>query len=121
RLVSVPIDIDGHDKLALRYKQYLINYAADAGEIIGLDVTFDDGATWQPLWESLLGLMNIPQDEYVYYFEVPTGATEMKFAFRYDGNNNFINGWAIDDVVVEAVIDNDVVARKITGNTTPNI
>lgn len=121
RLVSVPIDIDGHDKLALRYKQYLINYAADAGEIIGLDVTFDDGATWQPLWESLLGLMNIPQDEYVYYFNAPAGATEMKFAFRYDGNNNFINGWAIDDVVVEAVIDNDLVARKITGNTTPNI
>lgn len=121
RLVSVPIDIDGHDKLSLRYKQYLINYAADAGEIIGLDVTFDDGATWQPLWESLLGLMNIPQDEYVYYFNAPAGATEMKFAFRYDGNNNFINGWAIDDVVVEAVIDNDLVARKITGNTTPNI
>ena len=121
RLVSVPIDIDGHNTLALRYKQYLINYSADAGEIIGLDVTFDDGATWQPLWESLLGLMNIPQDEYVYYFEAPAGATEMKFAFRYDGNNNFINGWAIDDVVVEAVIDNDLVARKITGNTTPNI
>ena len=121
RLVSAPIDIDGHDKLALRYKQYLINYAADAGEIIGLDVTFDDGATWQPLWESLLGLMNIPQDEYVYYFNAPAGATELKFAFRYDGNNNFINGWAIDDIVVEAVIDNDLVARKITGNTTPNI
>lgn len=121
RLVSSPIDITGHDNLALRYKQYLINYAADAGEIIGLDVTFDDGTTWQPLWESLLGLMNIPQDEYVYYFNAPAGATEMKFAFRYDGNNNFINGWAIDDVVVETVIDNDLVARKIAGNTTPNI
>jgi len=121
RLVSSPIDIDGHDKLALRYKQYLINYAADAGEVIGLDVTFDDGATWQPLWEAPLWLFNIPQDEYVYYFNAPAGATEMKFAFRYDGNNNFINGWAIDDVEVEAVIDNDLLARSISGNTTPNI
>lgn len=121
RLVSSPIAIAGHDKLAIRYKQYLINYSADAGEIIGLDVTFDDGATWQPLWESLLGLMNIPQDEYVYYIDAPAGALEMKFAFRYDGNNNFINGWAIDDVVVETVMDSDLVARKIVGNTTPNI
>lgn len=121
RLVSSPIDIDGHEKLALRYKQYLINYSADAGEVIGLDVTFDDGVTWQALWEAPLWLFNIPQDEYVYYFNAPAGATEMKFAFRYDGNNNFINGWAIDDVVVEAVIDNDLVARGISGNTTPNI
>lgn len=121
RLISSPIDIDGYDKLALRYKQYLINYAANAGEIIGLDVTFDDGTTWHPLWESLLGLMNIPQDEYVYYIQAPAGATEMKFAFRFEGNNNFINGWAIDDIVVESVIDNDLVARKITGNTAPNI
>lgn len=121
RLVSSPIALAGHEKLSLRYKQYLINYAADAGEEIGLDVTFDGGSTWQALWEAPLWLMNIPQDEYIYYFNAPTGATEMQFAFRFEGNNNFINGWAIDDIVIESVIDNDLVARKITGNTTPNI
>lgn len=121
RLISSPIDIAGHEQLSLRYKQYLINFSADAGEEIGLDVTFDGGTTWQPLWEAPLGLMNIPQDEYVYYFNTPNGATEMQFAFRFEGNNFFINGWAIDDIVVETVIDNDLVARKITGNTTPNI
>src|SRR5690554_5119145 len=121
RLVSSPIAIAGHEKLSLRYKQYLINYAADAGEEIGLDVTFDGGTTWQALWEAPLWLMNIPQDEYIYYFSAPTGATEMQFAFRFEGNNNFINGWAIDDIVIESVIDNDLVARKIIGNTTPNI
>lgn len=121
RLVSEPIDIEGHEELSLRYKQYLINYAADAGEEVGIDVTFDGGATWQALWEAPLWLINIPQDEYIYYFKAPTGATEMQFAFRYEGNSNFINGWAIDDIIVEAVVDNDLVARQISGNITPNV
>src|SRR5690554_4709769 len=36
RLISSPISIEGHEKLSLRYKQYIINFTADAGEEIGL-------------------------------------------------------------------------------------
>lgn len=120
RLISPVIDINGYNKLTIKYKQYLINYAADWGETIGMDVTFDGGTTWQPLWEQPLGLLNIPQDEFAYYVNSPAGATEMQIAFRFEGNNMGINGWAIDDIVVEDSTDNDLLVTKIMGNTTPN-
>src|SRR5690606_32292678 len=76
RLISPVIALEGHGQLLVKYKQYLINYAGDWGETIGMDVTFDGGTTWQPLWEQLLGLLNIPQDEFAYYITAPDGATE---------------------------------------------
>lgn len=121
RLISPVVDIEGHSQLAVKYKQYLINYAGDWGETIGMDVTFDGGTTWQPLWEQLLGLLNIPQDEFAYYITAPDGATQMQIAFRFDGNNMGINGWAIDDIIVESVSDNDLLVSNIMGNTTPNV
>ncbi|SMC65131.1 T9SS type A sorting domain-containing protein [Moheibacter sediminis] len=121
RLVSPVIDVAGYEKLAIRYKQYLINYLGDWGETIGMDVTFDGGANWQPLWEKPLGLLNIPQDEFSYFVTAPTGATEMKIAFRFEGNNQGINGWAIDDIIVEDATNNDLLVTNITANTTPKV
>lgn len=121
RMISEPISVSGGQALAFTYNQYLINYAADAGESIGLDVTFDDGATWQALWERPLRFLNIPPGEYVYYIQTPAAATEMKFAFRFEGNAFFINGWAIDNISLDTVVDNDLVARTISGNTSPNV
>jgi len=120
RLVSPAINIAGHKQLALSYNQYLINFAGDAGETIGVDVTFDGGQTWQPLWEKPLGTLNIPQDRFTYFVTVPESATEMKYAFRYDGNNFFINGWAIDNIKIEDVANKDLLVSNITGNTTLN-
>jgi len=108
RLKSPVIDITGYNQLSIRYKQYLINYLGDWGETIGMDITFDGGANWQPLWEKPLGLLNIPQDEFSYFVTAPTGATEMQIAFRFEGNNQGINGWAIDDIVVEDAKNNDL-------------
>lgn len=120
RLISPVIEIEGYSELSIRYKQYLINYLADWGETIGVDVTFDGGDNWQPLWERPLGLLNIPQDEFVYFVNAPDGASEMQIAFRFDGNNNAINGWAIDDIIVEDAVNNDLLISNIEGNTTPN-
>lgn len=119
RLISPAINIANYQEMCLRYNQYLINYEADYGEIIGLDVTFDGGTTWQPLWEQPLGLLNIPQDEFEYYFSAPSGATEMQYAFRYEGNSYAINIWAIDDITLESVVDNDLLCASVSGNTTP--
>jgi hypothetical protein len=119
RLISPIVNLSGHDKLDLSYKQYVINYGADWGETIGLDVTFDGGLTWTTLWERPLGLLNIPQDEFHYFISVPVGASQMQIGFRYDGNNNAINGWAIDDIKVETVVENDLLATVIEGSSTP--
>lgn len=121
RLISPAINVEGHELLAIRYKQYMINYAGDWGEVIGMDVTFDDGNTWTPLWEQLLGTLNIPQDEFVHFIIPPSGTSELKVAFRFDGNNQGINGWAIDDLSVETVVEKDLLTRNLTGITTPNV
>lgn len=119
RLISPVIDIQGYDQLCLRYKQYLFNYEMDYGEIIGLDITYDGGATWEPLMEKPIGLLNIPQDEFSYFFSPPAMAEQIQFAFRFDGNNYAINFWAIDDIVLESPVQNDLLTGYFSGNTTP--
>jgi len=122
RLISSPVNIEGYQELCFRFKQYLINYEADYGEIIGVDLTYDGGQTWEVLWEKLIGLTNIPQDEFSYFFIPPDGATEMQFCFRFDGNNYAINLWAVDDVIIEHPVENDLLIATdafFDGNTTP--
>lgn len=121
RLISPVIDITGYNQLSIQYKQYLINYLGDWGETIGMDVTFDGGTSWQPLWEKPLGSLNIPQDEFSYFVTAPTGATEMQIAFRFEGNNQGINGWAIDDIVVEDAKNKDLLISNFIPNTTPKV
>lgn len=121
RLTSPKINIAGHKQLAISYNQYLINFLGDAGEKIGMDVSFDGGQNWQPLWERPLGTLNIPQDRFSYFVTAPDAATEMQYAFRYDGSNFFINGWAVDDVKIEDVGNNDLLVSNISGNTAINI
>lgn len=119
RLVSPQINIEGYEALRLKYKQYLINYAMDWGEVIGQDVTFDGGATWHVIWEKAISTLNIPSDIYTYYVSVPDGATQMQIAFRYEGNSYGINWWLIDDIVLESAADNDLLTAAYTGNITP--
>lgn len=119
RLASPEIDVTGQTGLKISYKQFLINYEMDFGEVIGMDVTFDGGNTWQVLWEQPLSTLNIPQDEYSYYFAVPSGATNVQYAFRYDGNCYAINLWLIDDVKIETAVNNDLLIASIKGNITP--
>lgn len=119
RLVSTPVDITGHEDLCFKMRQYLINYEMDYGEIIGLDVTFDNGATWQVLWQKTIGTLSIEPDVYEYYFSAPEGATELKYAFRFEGNNYAINMWLIDNVTIETVKSNDLRIHSFIGSVVP--
>lgn len=121
RLISTPIDITGHQNLKLKYRQYLINYEMDWGEIIGVDVTFDGGTSWQTLWERPLGILNIEPDFVEYYINAPSGSTQFQYAFRYEGNNNAINMWLIDDVTLETVLQNELLTASFTGNIAPAV
>lgn len=42
-------------------------------------------------------------------------------AYRFEGNNNAINGWAIDEIKVESVGNNELIADVITENPLPLI
>ena len=119
RLISPNVNVAGYSELMLKYRQYLINYEADYGEIIGVDVTFDGGQTWQIVWENVIGVLNMAPGFYEYYFSVPEGATEMQYAFRFEGNSFAINMWLIDDLTIESVATNDLIANSINGTITP--
>lgn len=121
RLVSPEIDVTGQTGLKISYLQYLINYEMDFGEIIGMDVSFDGGTSWQALWEQPLSTLNIPQGEYSYYFAVPSGASSVQYAFRYDGNCYAINLWCIDNITIETVVNNDLLVASFAGNITPSV
>ncbi|PKP23619.1 MAG: hypothetical protein CVU06_07335, partial [Bacteroidetes bacterium HGW-Bacteroidetes-22] len=119
RLISPSINVTGYEDLRLKYTQYLINYDMDYGEVIGLDITFDGGQNWQSLWDKPIGTLNIPKGEISHYFSVPSGATTFQYAFRFEGNSYAINMWLIDDITLESVADNDLLAVSIAGNGTP--
>lgn len=119
RLISPVVNVSGYEDLRLKYKQYLINYEMDYGEIIALDITFDGGQNWQSIWEVPVGTLNIPKGEISHYITVPAGAQEFQYAFRFEGNSYAINMWLIDDVTLETVVDNDLLAISIGGNGTP--
>jgi hypothetical protein len=102
---TYPVDITGASLLKLNFKQRLNNRDLDQGEIIGLDVTYDDGLTWDVIWEMAIGTASIPAAEYEFYFYVPDGATSLKLGFRFQGNNDNMWSWEIDDVIITDVTD----------------
>ncbi len=121
RVVSAPVNIAGHDKLKLSYKQYLLNYEMDYGEIIGLDVAFNGTTEWQTIWQRPLGVANIPQGLVDHYISLPTDATTIQIAFRYEGNSYAINWWLIDDISLSTVADNDLICASFNGPAVPVI
>jgi hypothetical protein len=119
RLVTYPVDVQDYSELRLKFRQYLNNYSTNAGEIAAIDVSFDGGETWDDIWEIVI-TADVPVGEYEIYFDVPPGKSTMHFGFRFDGNSFNINQWYIDNMILEPVVENDLVALSLTGNTTPS-
>lgn len=119
RLVTYPVHFDKHKFLRLRFKQYLNNASSFDGEIAAVDITYDGGGNWDPLWEFVIE-QDIMPSELELYVSVPPNNTTLHFGFRFEGNSHNINQWYIDDLVLEIVVDNDLIGESISGNTTPS-
>jgi hypothetical protein len=104
-LKSYPVDIAGKRKLKLKLNQALYNGPWDNGEVLGIDVTYDDGSTWDVIWEKVIGTASIPPGEFEYYFNVPEGATSLNLGFRFQGLTFNINAYIIDDVLITDASD----------------
>ena len=115
RMISYPFSVEGGTELSLSFKQKLVNFEGFDNDVVAVDVSFDDGSTWNTVWETVVN-SNIPAGEYNAYFQVPSGINEMVIAFRFSGNTWNINEWYIDDVIVQYVLDNDLAAKAIIGN-----
>ena len=119
RLVTHPIDLDGHSALRLKLKHYLSNYAVVSNSL-AIQVSFDAGATWDNIWSyPITG--SIPATNAELYIDVPPGKSDMQIGWEFQGDVYQINNWNIDNVILEPVLENDLVAVSISGNSTPTV
>lgn len=118
RLVTHNIDIQGKEHLKFTKKQWFFNFVYYEGEVAGMDVMYDDDGEWHTVWQEDI-LADIPKGTYEYYFTVPQGTQNIRLGFRFEGNTYNIMRWMMDDMILQPVPDNDLVALGINGNTAP--
>ncbi|MBE0638383.1 MAG: hypothetical protein IH598_07680, partial [Bacteroidales bacterium] len=118
RLVTYPISTGDMDFYRFKFKQMFELYPGySSDDLLGIDITFDDGETWETLWEYVT-ITNIPADEFQLPISVPQGANTMHLGFRFEGNTFNIENWALDDMIIEPVLENDLEGLSIDGSTT---
>jgi hypothetical protein len=120
RYISYPVPTQGHTALRYRFKNFFLNATnGNDNERLAADITWDNGETFVQLWDTLVGTSNIPANTLEFFIDIPEGEESLQVAFRFEGNTQFINWWAIDDLTIEPWLVNDLKAVSVSGNTTP--
>jgi len=119
RLITYPINTGGNTDLRLKLKNFLSNYAV-VGNTIAIQASFDDGENWENIWFYDI-TASLPAQDLELYFTVPEGVTTMHLGWEFEGDAYQINNWNFDNIVLEPVLENDLVAVSISGNTTPSV
>lgn len=118
RLVTYPINTGDQDFYRFRFKQKFDSYfGALADEKIAIDISIDEGETWSTLWESDVQ-QDIPANEFQLPIVVPSDAQTIHLGFRFEGATFNIDGWWLDDMVIEPVLENDLAGLNIQGPQT---
>ncbi|NLF43764.1 MAG: fibronectin type III domain-containing protein, partial [Bacteroidales bacterium] len=119
RLSTPDFSIEDYTALKLSFRHMLDNYTSDEGEELGVYVSYDAGATWVELWNSVIGTTDIPPTLNEFFIDVPPAKANMRISWLFSGNSFNIDNYYIDDVVVEPVVENDLKAISLTGSATP--
>ncbi len=119
RLVSPVIDLQDNEAVRLTFHQFLDNFAASNNEKVAMDYSVDDGNSWINIWEQEISNEDIPQGEYSYVFNIPSGESSVQLGLRFEGNSYNIDYWYIDNIIIEPLLENDLLAENITGNAYP--
>jgi hypothetical protein len=118
RLVTNAIDVEGNEQVRLKFRQFLSNFAV-VQNTLSVRVTFDGGETFETIWEHLI-TGSFPAQMAELYIDIPPDKSTFHIAWEFNGDAYQINNWDIDDVILEPVLENDLVALTISGNTTPS-
>lgn len=120
RITSRTIPVAAGSKLRLSLRQYIHNFRINQGEVAAIDVTFDQGQSWETLWEMVVVHSTAPE-KHEFYIDMPEDVDSIQLAFRFEGDNYNIWNWYIDDVVIETVERIDAEAVSLQGNPTPSV
>ena len=103
-LKSINISAPNNTQIDLSLKHYLDWYANPSG-VMGIAVTYDDGATYTPIWQLNNPTGNVGPEQITTSFTTPvTDAANLKLALFFNGNSFNIDYWYIDDIELSYVI-----------------
>ena len=119
RLISPVIDASGNSSLNLSFKH---KFAADPYEgyscAIGLATTSDGGATWNEVWNSGTIVNHIgPELKSITIENSDVNSANFQFCLFFTGDFYNMSDWRIDDVLLEAPVQKDILVSAILGDS----
>ncbi len=119
RFISPLINTSGKDTLLIRFKTYLSFYQ----NMVTIGVaTRHSGLAWNIIWSKDIST-NLPAElEEIYFSNGDVGASDFQFCIFFSGDNDDINVWDFDDILLSAPYAHDAMALSVEGtsNFTPN-
>lgn len=99
-LIMPPFDFSGSSVVVLQFQNYFDGGTLFGGtEVATIEYSLDDGMNWTIL-EEIIGTENDSWDAQTIDLSSLSGNANVLVAFHYFDDNNWLFGWAIDDVVV---------------------
>jgi len=117
RLITGVLDTEGATSFKLSLNIFLHYYGLS--HTIKIGYSTDNGATWTDFWQQVCtGDYGPVLDEH--YFNIPAEPSFI-LGFYYSGDSYNIWDYNLDNVKVEAIVNDDLAGVSVTGNTYPVI
>ena len=105
KLVSTNITTAAVNQLHVMELDHYLNFYAVPGPFLGIGISYDNGATYTPIWE-FESVASVGPEHISAYF-TPT-ASPFQLVLYCNGDSYNINYWYVDDIVVTLPLANDV-------------
>lgn len=100
-LLSTPINVPPNQEMTLEFRHFFDWYTNPSGTI-GVAVTYDNGATYTPIWQIVNPTANVGPATVTTNFVA--NSTPLRIAFFFSGNSFNFDYWYIDDVILSYII-----------------
>ncbi|MGB4205514.1 MAG: fibronectin type III domain-containing protein [Bacteroidales bacterium] len=117
RLVTPGLATGGASDFKISFDHLLAYYAAYTGAYIAVEYSVDLGQTWNIIYKNFFTGDVGPQPENL-TFTLPVGTVDFKLAFTFYGYSFNIDGWFIDNVLVESFVPGSL-AGNVSGARGP--
>lgn len=108
RIISPVVDISSLNAITIEMKHALLHYSGDYS--VGIATRSNEGA-WNTIWSR--GSGDVTEMVTVAVENEDLGSSTFQFCVYFSGNNYNINGWLVDDIALNSVLDNDMAAYSI--------